>query len=105
MDIYNYTHREDIPIYKLRPEMYWFDFENPLSSVISEYNKDFYSDKPLPCQVHAYPVQLTNIKYYNDYLEDKTLINEAIKYTTDLESCVLNDTARHISTGHGYAVK
>ena len=105
MDIYNYKHREDIPIYKLRPEMYWFDFENPLSSIISEYNTDFYSDSPLPCQVHAYPVQLTNIKYYNEYLDNQILFNEAIKYTTDLESCVFNDTARHISTGHGYAVK
>ena len=33
------------------------------------------------------------------------LINEAVKYTTDLESCIFNDTARHISAGHGYAVK
>ena len=53
MDIYSQKYREDVPIYKLRPEMYWFDFENPHYTEISDYNKDLYSDEPLPCQVHA----------------------------------------------------
>ena len=105
MEIYNYKHREDVPIYKLRPEMYWFDFENPHYTEISDYNKDLYSDEPLPCQVHAYPVQLTNIKYYNAQLDKKETIVEAVKYTTDHENCVFNDNARYINSGHGYAVK
>jgi hypothetical protein len=105
MEIYNYIHREDIPIYKLRPEMYWFDFENIKYQQTIDYNNDLYSNVPLPCQVHAYPVQLTNIKYYNKYLDEKETMLESIKFNTDNENCVINDLARHLYTGHGYAVK
>lgn len=105
LDVYNYTHRLDIPIYKLRPEMYWFDFENPVCSLVTSYNNEISSDTELPCQVHAYPLQLTNVKYYNNYLDDETAMHEAIKYTTNHEECVFNDLSRPISSGHGYAVK
>lgn len=105
MNIYDYKHRSDVPIYKLRPEMYWFDFENPVYNEISEYNTDLCILNPQPCQIHAYPVQLTNIKYYNNYLDDKEMLIEAVKYTSDNEYCIINDNAKHINTGHGYAVK
>ena len=105
MNVYNYVHRMDIPIYKLRPEMYWFDFENPVFSSVSEYNEDLNISTPLPCQVHSYPVQLTNVKYYNTYLDDELAFKESIRYTTDNECCVFNDVARQLTTGHGYAVK
>ena len=105
LDIYNYTHRTDIPIYKLRPEMYWFDFENPVYSYTTNYDLDLSTKSELPCQIHAYPVQLTNIKYYNAYLDDKETLVESIKYTTNHESCVFNDLSRQINSGHGYVVK
>jgi hypothetical protein len=105
MDVYDYIHREDIPLYKLRPEMYWFNIENPHYSEITEYDNELNMSYELPCQVHAYPLQLTNIKYYNDYLDSTESITEAIKYTTNHKSCVFNDLARPITTGHGYAVK
>ena len=39
-------------------------------------------------------------------LKDKQeAIKESVKYTTQHESCVINDLARKISSGHGYAVK
>lgn len=105
MELYDYKHREDIPIYKLRPEMYWFDFENPIYSEISNYNDDLCTSEPLPCQIHSYPVQLTNIKYYNKYLDNKETFTEAVKYSTSHENCIINDLARNIISGHGYAVK
>ena len=105
MEVYDYKHREDIPIYKLRPEMYWFAFDEPLYSSVSNYDNELSSDVELPCQVHAYPLQLTNIKYYNSYLDDKDVVIEAVKYTTNHKNCVLNDLARPIITGHGYSVK
>jgi hypothetical protein len=105
MDVFDYKHREDIPIYRLRPEMYWFDFENPVCSLVSDYDLDLASEHEQPCQVHAYPIQLTNIKYYNDYLDDETMIKESVLYTTSHNNCVFNDVARHINAGHGYAVK
>lgn len=105
MDVYPYTHRDDIPIYKLQPSMYWFDFENPVYSEVSDYDINLGPCSNLPCQVHAHPVQLTNIKYYNEYLDNKDAIKESVKYTTNHERCVFNDLARPISSGHGYAVK
>jgi hypothetical protein len=105
LDVYVYTHRDDIPVYKLRPEMYWFDFENPLCNAVSDYDYNLSSNTELPCQVHAYPLQLTNIKYYNTYLDDKEVLTESVKYTTNHKCCVLNDLSRPINSGHGYAVK
>ena len=105
MDIYKHVHRENIPIYKLRPEMYWFMFDSPIYSNVTAYNDDLSSNIELPCQVHAYPLQLTNIKYYNMYLNDEESMKESVKYTTNHKSCVFNDLARPINTGHGYAVK
>ena len=105
LNVYEYKHNDNIPIYKLRPEMYWFDFENPLCSITSEYDNDLSSVTELPCQVHAYPLQLTNIKYYDSYLNDNDICIESIRYTTNNEHCVFNDTARKLNSGHGYDVK
>jgi hypothetical protein len=105
MDVYKYVYREDIQMYRLRPEMYWFDFENPVSKNVTNYNTELSSCNELPCQVHAYPLQLTNIKYYNIYLDDQTMLTEAVRYVTNHKACVFNDLARPISAGHGYAVK
>ena len=44
LDVYNYVHREDIPVYKLRPEMYWFDFENPICTIVSDYDNELSSE-------------------------------------------------------------
>lgn len=105
MEVYDYKHREDIPIYKLRPEMYWFAFDEPVYSEVSNYDNELSHSTEMPCQVHAYPLQLTNIKYYDSYLDDKDVVLEAVKYTTNHKNCVLNDLSRPIISGHGYAVK
>jgi hypothetical protein len=105
MNIYNYTHPENVPVYKLRPEMYYFDYENPVYSEVGVYNNDFVMEEPQSCQIHSYPLNITNIKYYNKYLGTEEGIKESIKYTTKHENCVINDLARPINSGHGYAVK
>ena len=105
LNIYNYSHRESVPLYQLRPEMYWFDFENPLCTLTAEYNNDFDMDKPYPCKIHSYPLSITNVKYYNTYLDSVDVVKEMIKYTTTHEHCVINDLARPINSGHGYTVK
>jgi hypothetical protein len=85
--------------------MYWFDFENPVCNLVSNYDLELSSITELPCQIHAYPLQLTNIKYYNEYLNDTEMMSESVKYTTNNENCVFNDLARPINSGHGYIVK
>ena len=105
LDIYDYNHRDDIPVYRLRPEMYWFTFDEPKYNLVSDYDKELIITTPQPCQIHSYPVQMTNIKYYDIYLNDTDMMKEAVKYTTNHKSCVFNDVARNITSGHGYAVK
>jgi hypothetical protein len=85
--------------------MYYFDYENPVYSEVGVYNNDFVMEEPQSCQIHSYPLNITNIKYYNKYLGTEEGIKESIKYTTKHENCVINDLARPINSGHGYAVK
>ena len=105
MIIYKYIHDENIPVYKLRPEMYYFDVENPLCELVGHYNNDFITKQPESCQVHAYPLFMTNIKLYNKSLDIIESLKEMVKYTTTHENCVINDLARPISSGHGYDVR
>lgn len=105
MIIYPYCHNTDIPIYRLTPEMYYFDVENPLCELVGYYNNDFIVKYPESCQVHAYPLFMTNIKLYNKSLDIIDSLKEMVKYTTTHESCVINDLARPISSGHGYDVR
>lgn len=105
LNIYKYTYRTDIPEYLLKPEMYYFDYEHPICELTGPYNPDFRTSEPQICSVSAWPYSMTNIKYYNAYLDSTACIKEAMKYTTQHESCVINDLARPIDVGLGYVVK
>ena len=65
MNVYKYRHPDNVPIYKLRPDMYYFDFENPICEMVGSYNNDFEMRSGMDCQIHAYPIQMTNVKLYN----------------------------------------
>lgn len=105
MNIYKYTHPEGVPVYRLRPDMYYFDYEHPVCELTGSYNNDMDIKKPMECQIHAYPVTLTNVKYYNVYMDIEESVKESIKYVTNHEACVINDLARPLDSGHGYAVR
>lgn len=103
LNVYKHIYKEGIPEYLIRPEAYWFDFQNGVISS-TPFNNDYIMDKKYKCYING-PVNITNIKYYNRFLDDKEVIKESIKYTTDNEKCVINDLARPITVGHGYSVK
>lgn len=105
LNVYKLTHRMDIPVYKLKPEMYYFDFENPICEECDIYNNDFIHTSPSICKIHPYPILMSNIKLYNVYINSQDALKECIKYTTTHESCIINDLARPITSGHGYSVK
>ena len=117
--IYPYTH-QDLPVYLLKPDMYWWDFENPVTRLVGDFDQSFSNDYNNnsrngkydddwtiegPCQIHPWPLAMTNIKYYRGWMSDEDILKECIKYTTNHEQCVINDLARPILDGHGYAVK
>ena len=105
LNIYEYKHPQDIPVYKVRPEMYWFDFENPVCEILDVYNNNYIMSEKMNCQIHSFPLFITNIKYYNKPLDKQEAIKESVKYTTQHEACVINDLARKINSGHGYSVR
>lgn len=105
LNIYKLSHRGDIPVYRLKPEMYYFDFENPICELTGNYNNDYIMSEPQLCQIHPYPVQMTNIKFYDRYLNKEDALKECIKYTTTHESCIINDLARPVTSGQGYSVR
>lgn len=105
LNVYEYKHPEEIPIYKVRPEMYYFDFENPVGEILGVYNNDYNISNDMECRIHTYPLFITNIKYYNKSLNKTEAIKESLKYTTQHDNCVINDLARHINSSHGYIVK
>ena len=104
MRVYEYIHPNDMPIYKLRPEMYSFNFEKPLYEKVGMYNQDFNQEKT-DIQLHTYPLISTNFKVYNQTLTKEQHIKESIKYTTSHEACIVNDLARLVEDEYGYAVK
>lgn len=104
IDIYKKIHKPEIPMYMLRPESYWFDFENPIISTTDQYNEDFNMKKAYNCSING-PINITNIKYYNQFLSNKEAITESLRYVTNNEKCIINDLARPITDGYGYLVR
>lgn len=100
--VFGQKHRMDLPVYMIRLEDYWFDFENPVGVARGEYNDDYIVCKPEVCRITPWPLLMGNIKLYNRYLDDTS---ELVKYTTTDDRCVFNDLARPVNSGLGYSVK
>lgn len=94
-----------VPAYKVRPEMYKFDFEATDAESVKEYNNDYIAKEQQRVIVHGNAFLLTNIKLYNSYMSNEDAIKESLKYTTKSKLCVFNDVARPIDAGNGFSVK
>ena len=105
MSIYEYTHNPNVKAYMLRPEMYYFDFENPVCEQVVKYNNDLNQCKQQLCTISGGGFNMTNIKLFNRALDKETSIKESCKYTTTNEMCVINDVARPLTTGNGFSVR
>ena len=102
--VYQCKHPENIPSYRLRPESYYYDFENGMVSV-SKLNPDIIADKPQQLIITGWPCFMSNIKYYNRYLDSEQTIRELVKYASTEPECVICDCSRPFIGAHGYAVK
>ena len=94
-----------VPAYKVRPEMYKFDFEVTDAESVKEHNNDYIVKEQQRVIVHGNAFLLTNIKLYNSYMSNEDAIKESLKYTTKSKLCVFNDVARPIDSGNGFSVK
>ena len=103
--IFKQTHRTDFPVYLLKPEQYWFDTDEPIVELVESYNNDYIVSREQLCQVHGWPLKLSNIKLYNKELSREEAIMESLKYTTTHSACVFADLARPTNSGQGFDVK
>lgn len=95
----------DVPDYMLRPEMMRFDFSTPSESVSYAYDSELVVDSKTPVLLRPCALHIQYMKLYNEVLDERDMIAEACKYTTNDERCVINDVARQVDSGYGFAVK
>lgn len=105
LSVYKHIHRTDMPSYLIKPISYWFDTDNPICKESKPYNLDYEIKTQQSCYVQGYPLQLTNIKLYNIYMNEQDSLIESLKYTTDNKHCIINDVARPINAGRGYSIR
>jgi hypothetical protein len=103
--VYEYIIPQEVPPYKLRPEMCRFDFSS--QPVVGAYNNDYTMNSctmsPMVLSMDHWWV--TNIKFFNTFMSTEQAVKECCKYTTRSGTCVINDLARQIDSGLGFAVK
>ena len=103
MNIYEHKFPENMPIYIRKPEFGYFDFID--GGLTFTYDNSFNNPNNSEIFVCPYPVELSNIKIYENYLSLEDSIKESLKYTTTNKSCVINDLCRPIEAPLGYSVK
>ena len=97
--------KQNVPLYRLRPEMYSFDFANPYADITTAYNDDFRSKEALPIFVRGTDIKMTNFKVYNRALSHEEALKESVKYSTNHPNCLIDDLARPFMGGAGFAVR
>lgn len=105
LEVYENKYPQDVPKYKLRPEMYKFDFVNPVYSSTSNYNNDYRTIEKVPVIVRPSDSMFANFKLFEVVLNQEEAIKESLKYSTTNKTCLINDLARPIESDHGYAVR
>ena len=89
----------------LRPEMYKFDFENPVYNSSSPYDNDYIIEEKTTIVLTPGTNIVSNLKIYDTNLDNGGASRESIKYLTSNEHCVLNDVSRTIEAPYGYSVR
>lgn len=106
IEAFPYIVPKNIPAYKLKPEMCYFDFDiNEVQENTAIYDNDNNTNTEKTVKVTGFPFYMTNIKLFNKYFDKETAIKESVKYTTTSEYCIFNDVARPLYDGFGYSVK
>lgn len=87
-----YTHKQNIPLYKLNKVHYYFDIDN-MSTISSKYNTEF-NVYPKQCVIiYNIPGFITNIKLYDIYNSD---MSELLMQLPTSEHLLINDICRPI---------
>lgn len=90
---FKYKYPENIPMYKLGPQHYYFDIDNPSSSFIHSYNTELNVSSQQEVTLHGINGSITNIKLYDVYIDNYSEIMQM--YPTN-QHLLINDTARKL---------
>jgi len=93
MFAYVYTYNQNIPIYKLQPQHYFFDIDNPVSSYSGKFNTELLLDEKQEVTLHNFYGWITNFKLFDRYNDD---ISELLQIYPTHQHILINDTARRL---------
>lgn len=93
MFAYKYTHNENIPIYKLKKQNYWFDIDNPIDSSKGKFDIEYSIAKKTDVELNNFYGWITNFKFFDLYNGNTT---ELLQMYPTHQHLLINDTARRI---------
>ena len=99
---YEYTHNENIPMYKLTNAHYYFDIDNVSAEYVTKYNPNFSQDKRTSIETFGFDGWITNIKIYDAFVNN---ISELIQMYPTHQHLMVNDTARRLIDGQGVTLR
>lgn len=92
------------PAYRIRPEMYKFDFEHGVCQT-DNYNEDLDVLEQSPVYLLPGGCNVYGVKMYNASMSEDDAIAEFVKYVTKNDTLVFNDCVRPFEDEHGYKIK
>lgn len=98
---YKYTHNQNVPLYKLQSNHYYFDIDNPVSSNVSKFNIEYSSPKKEDVWISNYYGEITNFKVFDVYNDQ---LAELLQMYPTHQHLMINDTARKILGLKGVAL-
>lgn len=101
-DIYKLEMDPRAPKWKQRPELMKFI---PVYSSSTAYDDRFCSPEKVSVIMSPWPLKVGGFKLYEAEITKEDLFKEANKYTTNHDSCVINDCVRPFEDGYGYSVR
>lgn len=102
LDIWKLTVDPRIPKWKVRPEMMKLE---PAHSSVTAYDESFMSAEKVPVQLSPFPLRVGGFKLFENAMTREEVFKEGNKYTTNNETCVINDCVRPFEDAHGYSVR
>lgn len=90
---YKYTFNQNIPLYKLQNNHYWFDMDNPISSHVGKYNIEYTTTKKSDVWISNLYGTLTNFKIFDVYNDN---LSDMLEMYPTHQHLMINDTARKI---------
>lgn len=96
-----YTHSDDVPLYKMKPVHYVYDFDNQLAHEIEGWNIEMMQETKQDVVVHGFPGIISNIKVFDVYIDDiATLLQEYPNH----QHLLINDAVRPIVDMNGSGI-